>query len=89
MPAIDRILYTGWAQIAAALGVSQRTAKRYHYECGLPVLRHPGDPRRPVTSAQIIHKWMLDNQAKLLNKKLWRGCLSRHVSRDNNLGVEY
>ena len=50
-------LITGWKNIAHYCGVSVRTAKRYHYKYGMPVLRWPGE--RPVIIPAVVQRWLV------------------------------
>ena len=50
------MLIIGWKQISAFLQCSPRTAKRYHLEFGMPLLRFP--TKKPAIDPEQIREWL-------------------------------
>lgn len=50
-------LIIGWKQISVYLQCSTRTAKRYHREFGMPILRFP--TKTVAVDPEEIKKWLL------------------------------
>jgi hypothetical protein len=48
---------SGWKAIARYINRSIRTAKRYHYQYGMPVRRLPG--KRPVALRFELDSWLV------------------------------
>ena len=48
---------TGWKRIARYIGKSVRTAKRYHYQYGMPVRRGPG--KSPIALEYELDSWLV------------------------------
>lgn len=50
------MLIIGWKQISVFLQCSPRTAKRYHLEFGMPLLRFP--TKKPAIDPEQIKNWL-------------------------------
>lgn len=49
---------TGWKAIAARIGLSIRTAKRYHFDFGMPVYRTPTG--KPTALTEEVERWLVE-----------------------------
>ena len=47
----------GWKEIAAYISSSVRTAKRYHYEYGMPIRRGPRN--MPIALSPELDAWLI------------------------------
>jgi len=53
---------TGWKAIAARIGLSERTAKRYYYHFGMPVYKTPTN--KPIAIAYELDIWRIEFNKK-------------------------
>lgn len=70
-----RRLLTSWKEVAAYLGVTERTAQKWERERGLPVHRLPGERGRINAWTDELDHWrnsVLDRPSWWVSLKFWR-----------------
>ncbi len=70
----SRRLLTSWKEVAAYLGVSERTAQKWERERGLPVHRLPGERGRLTAWTDELDHWrvsVLDRPSWWVSLKFW------------------
>ena len=60
MPIREPLVLKGWKQISTFLKVSEKTARRWANEHGLPVRRNP----RPIAVRADLTRWIYDGARK-------------------------